>query len=137
MRKGILLTILILAVFTTVYSCQSAEEIEQAKYMSNGKDLYKIYCQNCHGENGEGLGELAPPLTDATFLKENKSQLACLIKNGSSKPITIHGKVYEGKMPAFDKLADIDIAQLIVYVTNAFGNKQGMYDYQKVAEDCK
>ncbi len=136
MRKGIFSALFIICC-CIIYSCQSAEEIEEAKYMSNGKDLYKIYCQNCHGETGEGLGELAPPLTDTVFLKKNKSQLACFIKNGSNKQMMINGKVYEGKMPSFEKLADIDVAQLVVYVTNSFGNHQGMYKYQKVAGDLR
>lgn len=137
MRKYILLVLYITAVCTIIYSCQSASEINQAKYMSGGKDLYIANCQNCHGANGEGLGELAPPLTDTVFLKENKAKLACIIKNGADEPMVINGKTYEGKMPEFERLHDIDIAQIIVYITNSFGNKQGMYTYQQVAEDLK
>lgn len=124
---------------TVIYSCQSAQEIEYAKYMSNGKDIYVARCQNCHGEKGEGLGELAPPLTDTTFLKTNKSNLACIIKNGSNTEMIINGKKYDGKMPGLN-LAAIDIAQVTVYITNSFGNKQGMYTYEQVSKDlslCK
>ncbi|KQC01147.1 cytochrome c [Pedobacter sp. Hv1] len=140
MRKIILFALFSITVCCIIYSCQSAGEIEQAKYLTSGKDIYIKNCQNCHGANGEGLGELAPPLTDTIFLKANKSQLACIIKNGSSKGVTIHGKKYEGKMPAFEKMADIDVAQVIVYITNSFGNKQGMYKYEQVPfdlEKCK
>lgn len=105
--------------------------------MTGGKDLYLTYCQNCHGANGEGLGALAPPLTDTVFLKQNKKQLACLIKNGSNRPMLINGKTYEGKMPAFRTLEAIDVAKIIVYVTNSFGNNQGMYTYGQVAIDAK
>ncbi|MEE1944006.1 cytochrome c [Pedobacter sp. KR3-3] len=137
MRKTVLFTVFWLTVAAIIYSCQDASEIEKAKYMSNGKDLYKTYCQNCHGENGEGLGELAPPLTDTVFLKDNKAKLACIIKNGTSEPITINGKAYQGKMPDFPNLHDIDVAQVMVYITNSFGNNQGMYDYQKVTADLQ
>ncbi|SEA68551.1 Cytochrome C oxidase, cbb3-type, subunit III [Pedobacter hartonius] len=118
------------------YSCQTAESVQRDAYYVNGRDLYIQHCQNCHGEKGEGLGELTPPLTDSIFMKANKSQLACIIKNGFSTPLTIHGKVYEGKMPDFN-MADIDIAQLIVYITNGFGHKQGMYTNEQVAKDLK
>ena len=135
MRKYLLLA----AFFILLYSCQSAHEIEYAKYMSNGKDLYVSHCQNCHGQKGEGFGELAPPLTDTVFLKTNKANLACIIKNGSNEVMVVGGKKYDSKMPSFN-LADIDVAQVTVYITNSFGNKQGMYTYEQVSKDlgsCK
>jgi len=128
-----------LIVCSLIYACQSTQEIEYAKYMSNGKDIYVSRCQNCHGDKGQGLSALAPPLTDTLFLKINKADLACIIKNGSNKEMIIHGKKYDGKMPSFN-LADIDIAQVTVYITNSFGNKQGMYTYEQVSKDlasCK
>lgn len=137
MRKYILLAVFSLTICTLIYSCQSASEIELASYISNGKDIYVKYCQNCHGANGEGLGELAPPLTDTVFLKENKEQLACFVKNGVNKPMVINGKTYQEKMPAFKQLEHIDIAQVIVYITNSFGNNQGMYQQQKVESDIE
>ncbi|WP_461790696.1 c-type cytochrome [Pedobacter sp.] len=137
MKKIIVYSLLFLAIAAIVNACQSADEIEMAKYLSNGKDIYEARCQNCHGKNGEGLGELAPPLTDTVFLKSNKQQLACYIKNGANQPMLINGKTYQEKMPAFKDLHDIDIAQVIVYITNSFGNKQGMYKYEKVAIDLK
>lgn len=137
MKKAIVYTIFFLAIAVVIYACQSASEIEMSKYLSNGKDIYKAKCQNCHGKNGEGLGELAPPLTDTVFLKNNKNKLACFIKNGADGPLLINGKTYEGKMPSFPDLHDIDIAQVTVYITNSFGNNQGMYTYEQVANDIK
>lgn len=139
MRNYFLCGAFLLLLCSMIYSCQSAQEIEYAKYMSNGKDIYVARCQNCHGEKGEGLGELAPPLTDTVFLKANKANLACIIKNGSNTEMIINGKKYDGKMPGFN-LAAIDIAQVTVYISNSFGNKQGMYTYEEVSRDlnsCK
>ncbi|MNX97005.1 Cytochrome c-552 precursor [compost metagenome] len=109
-------------------------------YYVNGRDLYIKHCQNCHGANGEGLGTLTPPLTDTIFLKQNRQKLACFIKNGIKAPINVGGQEYEGSMPDFASLHNIDIAQLLVYITNSFGNKQGMYTPEEVAaalKDCK
>lgn len=137
MRKFILFSIFFTAICAIIYSCQSSSEIEFAAYKSNGKDIYVKYCQNCHGANGEGLGELTPPLTDSVFLKENKQQLACYIKNGANQPMVVNGKTYHEKMPAFNQLENIDIAQVITYVTNTFGNNEGMYKHETVENDLK
>ncbi len=137
MRKILLMSIYLTSVCMIIYSCQNASQMNQAKYMTGGKDLYIANCQNCHGVNGEGLGELVPPLNDSVFLKKYKLDLACIIKNGANEPMLINGKIYEEKMPGFSNLHDIDIASLIVYITNSFGNKQGMYSYQQVNKDLQ
>ncbi|GAA3961881.1 hypothetical protein GCM10022246_13870 [Pedobacter ginsengiterrae] len=140
MRKYIINSIFLLSVIAIIISCQNQKDIDLQNYMSNGKDIYKAKCQNCHGVNGEGLGQLAPPLTDSIFLKTNKTRLACFIKNGANETMVIHGKEYKEKMPAFPELADIDIAQVMVFVTNSFGNNQGFVPYTEVSmqlQNCK
>lgn len=135
MRKYLIAALFLLSVSAIIYSCQSAEKIEQDIYYTNGRDLYIKHCQNCHGSKGEGLGALTPPLTDTLYLKKHKQHLACIIKNGLTGPIVVGGKNFDDKMPAFNNLADIDIAQLIVYITNSSGNHQGMYKTEQVTKD--
>ena len=118
-------------------SCSNEMELNYQRYFVNGKGLYEKNCQNCHGTNGEGLGMLYPPLTDTVFLSSNRSSLACMIKNGLSGKITVNNLSYETNMPGNAVLADIDIAQIIVYITNSFGNKQGFYDQKQVGMDLK
>lgn len=137
MRKIIIYTVFLGLISGIFYSCQNQESIDLQNYVSSGKDIYQTKCQNCHGEKGEGLGLLAPPLTDTVFLKKHKPEIACYIKYGLDKAITINGKMYQEKMPAFAELTDIEIAQVMAYITNSFGNKQGFYDYDKVSADLK
>jgi mono/diheme cytochrome c family protein len=120
-----------------IYSCQSADQVTQDMYYTNGRDLYVKRCQNCHAEHGEGLVNLIPPLTDTTFLKDHKKELACIIKNGLNQKIEVDKRSFQEKMPAAADLNDIDLAQLIVYITNTNGSKQGMYNTTQVAEDLK
>lgn len=137
MRRLLIGSILFIVLTSIIYACQNAGQLKQDVYYVNGRDLYIKHCQNCHGTKGEGLGILTPPLTDTVFLKENKQKLACFIKNGIKDTITVHGQQYDGNMPAFSQLYDIDIAQLMVYITNSFGNNQGMYTTEQVVEDLK
>lgn len=134
-----ILTLTILAsVF--LHSCQSESELNYARYFVNGKGVYEKHCQNCHAADGAGLGMLIPPLTDTLFLKENKNQLSCIIKYGLNGKISVNGKIYDGRMPAERHLSDIEIGAVITYITNSFGNKQGLHDVNDVARDlgaCK
>lgn len=136
-RKLLVRMIFLITLTVIIYSCQDAERLNQDIYYTNGRDIYIKKCQNCHGDKGQGLGQLVPPLTDTVYLKENKRKIACFIKNGMSEKIMVHGQSYEDKMPAFPEMANIDIAQVTVYISNSFGNNQGMYTTEAVAADLK
>ncbi|WP_428331461.1 c-type cytochrome [Mucilaginibacter sp.] len=122
-----------------IVSCQSEDQVEFARYYSNGSTIYQSHCQNCHGVKGEGLQGLIPPLTDTAYLKNNKTTLACSVNYGLKGKITILNRAFEGEMPAND-LAPIDIAKVLTYVTNSFGNKMGIITLTQVNENlakCK
>lgn len=120
-----------------LYSCQSEQELTYARYYVNGKGVYENHCQSCHGKDGNGLKALYPPLTDTVFLKTNKNKIACMIKYGIKGKMVINGKEYEGEMPAETHLSDIEIAALITYITNSFGNNQGLYEADDATRDIK
>ncbi len=126
-----------LSLSITILSCQNEQGLNYQRYFVNGKGLYEANCQNCHGKNGEGLQQLYPPLTDTTYLRQNKTSIACLIRNGSGGGMNIHGREFTSPMPGNNKLATIDIAQIIVYITNSFGNQQGFYSDQAVSADLQ
>jgi mono/diheme cytochrome c family protein len=124
-----------------VVSCQNEAEQDFKRYYTGGAIIYKDKCQNCHGAKGEGLSSLIPPLTDTAYLKKNKAQLGCFVKYGIKETIvTINGKAYEGAMPANVDLTPIEIAKLLTYVGNSFGNKMGTIAFEEADADlakCK
>ena len=127
-----------LALFVVILvACQSEQELEFARYYSGGSVVYQSKCQNCHGSDGKGLAALIPALTNQVNLKANKSSLACLVKYGS-KTHTINpaGKTFGGEMPATD-LPNVDIAKVLTYATNSFGNKLGTITTQQIENDLK
>jgi mono/diheme cytochrome c family protein len=137
MRRLLIGSVFFITLISIIYGCQNPGQVKQDMYYVNGRDIYIKHCQNCHGAKGEGLGMLTPALTDTIFLKQNKQKVACFIKNGIKEAITVHGQQYDGTMPSFPELYDIDIAQVMVYITNSFGNNQGMYTTEQVASDLK
>lgn len=126
-----------LAVFIVlIVSCQSDEQINYMRYYTAGAAIYQSHCQNCHGEKGEGLAAMIPPLTDNVFLKQHQHQLACYLQNGLKGKINVNNTVFEGQMPA-TSLSPIEMAEVLTYVTNSFGNKSGVMDNDAVQKDLK
>jgi mono/diheme cytochrome c family protein len=119
-----------------IISCESDEGIEFKRYYSSGALVYQTHCQNCHGEKGEGLSALIPPLSDSVFLRKNKSALPCYLKNGLKGSIIINGKTFDDAMPAND-LSPVEIARVLTYIGNSFGNKLGTIDEQMVQADLR
>lgn len=122
-----------------VAACQSDENLEFKRYYSSGALVYQQHCQNCHGTNGEGLSALIPPLSDSGYLKKNLRLLPCYIKNGLKGQIIIKGKTFEDSMPA-DDLSPLEIAQVLTYIGNSFGNKLNTINEQSVQKnlaDCR
>jgi len=132
--KATIVTVLLAAIICMVYSCQSEDQIEYMRYYTAGQDLYKTKCQNCHGAQGEGLAALIPPLTDSVYLKANSNKLACYVQNGLQLPILVKGKAFNGQMPPAG-LSPIEIAQVLTYVKNSFGNNMGLYNVEKANQD--
>lgn len=115
-------------------SCHSKLNIETAQYAVNGQKLYAQHCQNCHGQKGEGLGKLYPPLTDANYLDENRSLLSCIVRYGMQGEIEVNGEKYNDIMPANPDLTETDIAYILTYVTTYFGNADSTYSTNEVRE---
>lgn len=126
-------TIFLASFVVILVACQSEQEIEFARYYSSGKVIYQSKCQNCHGSDGKGLAALMPALTQ---IKTEKTALACLVKYGSKNALNPADKTFSNKMPATD-LPSVDVARVITYVTNSFGNKTGTTTTEQVEKDLK
>ncbi|MVZ63981.1 c-type cytochrome [Sphingobacterium humi] len=115
-----------------LFSCQSDLSIKTMQYATNGQKLYVTHCQNCHGAQGEGLGQLYPPLTDDQFFTQHREQLACIVKNGMAGEITVNGKTYNQQMPGVPQMSAIDIAYVLTYVTTTFGKSKTHFSQEEI-----
>ena len=137
--KILIIGALALCCVSMIWSCQSEGQLEFARYYSSGMAIYQSKCQNCHGDKGEGLQSLIPPLTDSAFLRSNKAALACVVKYGTNKTLTVTGRDFDGKMKDVD-MPSVEIAEVLTYITNSFGNKMGTITSDQVSKylaDCK
>lgn len=96
--------------------------------------LYQNSCANCHMNDGQGLKNLIPPLADADYLLKFEHKLPCIIKHGLKGEIVVNGKSYNQVMPSNESLSDIDIANLINYIRNEWGNSHSHIPLNQVKE---
>ncbi|QEC53259.1 mono/diheme cytochrome c family protein [Anseongella ginsenosidimutans] len=129
MMRSLLILAAILCLFG---ACDNKQELKKKKYIAEGMVLYRNHCQNCHQTNGTGFEKLIPPLTDTLYLRLNRDRLACIIRYGMDEAITINGQVYNQPMVPNEKLTDMEIAEILTYITNAFGNSQEMFTIREV-----
>ncbi|TAJ69203.1 MAG: cytochrome c [Chitinophagaceae bacterium] len=89
-----------------------------------GKELYTTYCQNCHMEDGKGQAGVFPPLAKADYLKKTPvSKIIELVLKGQTGEITVNGTQYNAQMLAMDYLSDEQVADVLNYTYNSWGNK--------------
>lgn len=116
-----LAAIMIVCVFAYVNSVAAADK---AALMAKGQKVFTEYCKTCHQANGQGLGTVYPPLAKSDYLKN--TPMPTIIKevvNGKTGKVKVNGKEYNGVMaPLPAKYTDEDIAGVLTYVYNSFGN---------------
>jgi mono/diheme cytochrome c family protein len=121
---------------------QSLDNKDKLKFnqdLIQGQRLYTSHCSNCHQQNGEGLGRLFPPIAQSDYLIINPEKVICGIKNGMRGAIVVNGTGYNQPMPANTQLTDLEIAQIMTFIGNSWGNEMGLFkteDVRKVLADC-
>lgn len=114
---GITLFAIIIAASSFVQAFSLPKSIEQ------GKEAYTTYCQNCHQADGKGTPGAFPPLAKSDFLKKPVKAMIDNILLGQNGETTVNGQKYNGIMPAQNYLTDDQIADILNYVRNSWGNK--------------
>lgn len=103
------------------------------KSMERGKELYIANCLTCHMEDGKGIPGVFPPLAESDYLMENLDRSIKQIVHGASGEMEVNGAVYNGVMSGFD-LSDQEVADILNYIRNSWGNKGEMVTAQQVSE---
>jgi len=96
----------------------------EAKSMEDhpGKPLFEQYCGACHQMDGSGVPGMYPPLRESEFVNGEVKWLVTTLVKGRQGPITVKGETYDNLMPAVDYLSDEEIANILSYVRQSFGN---------------
>ncbi len=119
---------------TTFFANKQDDELN--KSMALGKELYLESCVNCHLANGEGLKAIFPPLAKADFLLKFPEKAIHAIKFGMKGPVKVNGLAYDNAMPPAG-FSDKEIADVMNYINNSFGNKSTKLVTEKIVAAVK
>ena len=91
--------------------------------MKRGAAVYARTCIACHQPTGMGLPPVFPPIANAPIVVGNPELPIKFILQGLMGPITVNGTTYNSMMPPVVGVTDGDIADVLTYVRQSFGNK--------------
>lgn len=98
-----------------------------------GKAQYAT-CTVCHGPNGEGVTQLGPPFAQSEWVTGPVENLVRIQLRGLTGPITVNDIEYSGIMGPLSYQSDEQIAAVLTYVRNSFGNKASMVTPEMVTK---
>ena len=91
--------------------------------VARGKILYKEICATCHQTDGSGVPRMNPPLIKTSYVLGDKAKLIKVLLLGLNEEVEIEGEYYSNPMPSQATLKDQEIADVLTFVRNSFGNK--------------
>jgi mono/diheme cytochrome c family protein len=91
--------------------------------MQQGQAIYNRQCAACHTESGEGVVGLFPRLSGAALAQQSKASSLIRVVLEGSRAVATDEAPTGPAMPSFAwKLSDTDIAAVVTYVRNSWGN---------------
>jgi mono/diheme cytochrome c family protein/glucose/arabinose dehydrogenase len=124
---------------------EKKEEITKTHLKGKDLDLYlkgKViyskegYCNTCHQPDGKGLSASGfPPIAGTAWVTGSEERLIKLVLNGLHGPIEVLNQKYGGQVPMTPfggLLNDEEVAAVVTYVRNSFGNKASVVSPEQV-----
>jgi nitrite reductase (NO-forming) len=87
-----------------------------------GQQVFASICQACHQADGKGIPAAIPPLAGSDFLMADKERAIRIVTHGLTGPVKVNGQTFNSVMPPQPTLSDADVANVLTYVRNSFGN---------------
>ncbi len=97
-----------------------------------GQRVYERNCLACHQAEGQGLTGAFPPLAGSDYLLNDPKHAIEVLLDGLQGEIQVNGVTYNGVMPAV-RLSDEEVANVLTYVLNSWGNDGGVIEPSDVA----
>ena len=111
-----------------------------ASYRRGGQIFQReAHCSTCHQTRGQGSGSVYPPLVGSPWVTGSEERLIKLALHGMWGKMQVRGRIYDPSrgvppMTAFrDLLNDQEMADVLTFVRNTWGNRASPVDAKTVA----
>jgi nitrite reductase (NO-forming) len=110
---------------TTATAAAASGTLTLDDQVKAGQSLFAGTCSVCHQANGAGLPGVFPPLAKSDFLAADPKRAINVLLHGLTGKLTVNGSDYNSVMPPMNQLNDDEIANILTYVINTWGNAGG------------
>lgn len=125
MKKALIVLTSLMAV-TTFFLISGDSHSSTEASIERGEKIYTQYCLSCHQVDGTGVPQLNPPLKNSVYVIGEESKLISIVTHGFNDGVEINGDTYTNPMPPVGaNFKDEEIADVLTYVRNSFGNHTG------------
>jgi len=90
-----------------------------------GEQLFTGTCSVCHQANGAGIPGVFPPLAKSDYLAADSHRTIGIPLRGLTGKVTVNGTEYNSVMPPMSQLNDDEVANILTFVLNSWGNPGG------------
>ena len=97
-----------------------------------GEQKYNQICASCHQATGQGVEGNFPPLAGSEWVTGEAEVPIAIALHGLQGEIQVAGKTYNGAMQPWSMLPDGDIAAIVTYIRQAWGNTAGPVSPEQV-----
>lgn len=97
--------------------------IDRELQIKRGQNVFSQTCIACHQADGKGIPNVFPPIAKSDYLMADRERAIGIVLKGFNGEVVVNGSKFNSIMPPLDVLTDQQIADVLTYVMNSFGNK--------------
>lgn len=103
------------------------------KKIALGRRVYQQQCATCHQAGGQGVAGVYPTLHGTRWTTGDRGRLIRLVLHGMEGPVEVKGQTYDQLMQPRSYLSDKQVAAVLTYLRQNFGNDASAVQASEVA----